>query len=275
MLERAQSKPKIFTLAEYLIPTEKQMYNQILKMAEFSKQILLEIASAAALQLLNKRVLNIKFKGGDLVYLPDRILRKHPHSLRDALGKIKKIQETGRNYIIQMIDGGELKRHFSDIVCASATTNQSDITLIDPFQLVDYKTGIPPEHMYPQFKLIVDKFKSQEDNQQEDVSDLPILEDQEHHTYSQQEYEKEHDEIITGDQRIQNAVASESPHTTDNIIRTMMENTTPEIIEIPQDLRHIKNPNPSTRGKIKKTKKNPPLDIMHQFKFDLQYHLQK
>ena len=128
MLERAQSKPKFFTLAEYLIPTDKQMYNQILKMADFSKQILFEVSSAAALQLLNKRVLNMEFKVGDLVYLPDRILKKHPHSLRDALGKIMKIQETGRDYIIQMIDGGVLRKHFSDIVSASATTNQSDIT---------------------------------------------------------------------------------------------------------------------------------------------------
>ena len=44
MLERAQSKPKCFTLAEYTIPSDKQMYNQILKMAEFSRQILFEIA---------------------------------------------------------------------------------------------------------------------------------------------------------------------------------------------------------------------------------------
>ena len=88
-----------------------------------------------------------------------------------------------------MIDGGELRRHFSDIVSASATTNQSDITLIDPFQLVDYKSRIIPEHMYPHFKLLVDKFKSQENEQQVDLSEIPILEDQESHTYSQ-EYDK-------------------------------------------------------------------------------------
>ena len=49
-------------------------------------------------------------------------------------------------------------------------------------------------------------------------------------------------------------MASENPHTSDAIIRAMMENTTPESIDIPQDLKHIKSPNPSTRGKIKKTK---------------------
>ena len=52
MLERAPAKLKFYTLAEYLILTDKQMYNQILEMAEFSKQILFEVASSAAFHLL-------------------------------------------------------------------------------------------------------------------------------------------------------------------------------------------------------------------------------
>ena len=151
-----------------------------------------------------------------------------------------------------MIDGGELKRHFSDIVSASATTNQSDITLIDPFQLVDYKTRILPDHMYPQFKLIIDKFK--ENDQEVDFSEIPILEDQESNTYSQQEYEKEQETIITGDQRVEGARTSEHHHTSDEILRTMMENTNPEIIEAPQDLRYIKKPKSFNKRKDKKYK---------------------
>ena len=65
MLKRSTAKPKVFTIAEFLIPTEKQIYNQILKMAEFSKQILFEVSAAAAFHLLNKRVLNKKFKIGE------------------------------------------------------------------------------------------------------------------------------------------------------------------------------------------------------------------
>ena len=169
-------------MAEYLIPIEKQMYSQILKMAEFSKQILFEVASAAATKQLNKKVIETSFQEGDLIYVPDRIVRKHPHSLRDALGKIKKIQDTGRDYIKQMIDGGELKRHFSDIVSATATANKSEVTLIDPFQLVDYKTRIIPNHMYPRFNLLVDKFNNQEqdqdNNQDEENEIMPTLENQ-------------------------------------------------------------------------------------------------
>ena len=100
MLERAQGKPKFYTFGEFTIPSDKQLYNQILKMTEFSKQILFKVASTVATQLLNKKVLTKTFSKGELVYIPDRILKKHPHSLRDALGKIKTIQSTGRDYII-------------------------------------------------------------------------------------------------------------------------------------------------------------------------------
>jgi len=65
MLKRASAKPKFFTLAEFLIPSDKKMYDQILKMANFSKQILFEVAAAAAFSLLNKRTLNKKFQIGD------------------------------------------------------------------------------------------------------------------------------------------------------------------------------------------------------------------
>ena len=64
---KAAAKTKFFTLSEFLIPTDKQWYNQILKIAEYSKQILFEVSAAAAYQLLNKRVLNKKFKIGELV----------------------------------------------------------------------------------------------------------------------------------------------------------------------------------------------------------------
>ena len=65
MLQRATTKSKFYMLAEYLIPTDKQLYKQILKLSEFSKQIIFEIASSTALHLLNKRILNEKFEEGN------------------------------------------------------------------------------------------------------------------------------------------------------------------------------------------------------------------
>merc|ERR1711955_132093 len=135
--------------------------------------ILFEVAAAAAFSLLNKRTVNKKFQVGDLVYIPGRLLKKHPNSLRDALGKIKEISSSGRDYTVEMIDGGTLKRNFSDLVSATATKNQSDVTLIDPFQLIDFKTRILPEHLYPKFRLQLDNFKTQNPNV--DITD--VLED--------------------------------------------------------------------------------------------------
>ena len=144
-------------------------------MAQYSKQILFKVSAAAAYHLLNKRVLNKKFEINELVYIPDRLIKKHPNSLRDAIGKIKSITNSGRDYTIRMIDRGELKRHYSDLVSASATRNKSDITLIDPFQLADYKTRIIPDQLYPKFRLYLDKFKDSTTQEQIDLSEIPIL----------------------------------------------------------------------------------------------------
>merc|ERR1712120_96898 len=215
MLKRASAKPKFFTLAEFLIPTDKKMYNQILKMAGFSKQILFEVAAAAAFTLLNKRTLNKKFQVGDLVYIPGRLLKKHPNSLRDALGKIKEISSSGRDYTVEMIDGGTQKRHFSDLVSATATKNQSDVTIIDPFQLVDFKTRIPPEHLHPKFRLQLDKFKDQNPNV--DITEVPdeTIQDQ---------ADIDHPPELTGDQRVDRAMENDVPSGADEIIRKMVAN---------------------------------------------------
>ena len=51
----------------------------------------------------------------------------------DALGKITRVRESGRDYNIKMLDGTSLKCHFSDIASASATKSGSEVELIDPF----------------------------------------------------------------------------------------------------------------------------------------------
>ena len=156
-----------------------------------------------------------------------------------------------------MIDGGLLKRHFSDLVSATATKNQSDITLIDPFQLVDYKTRILPEHLYPKFRLHLDKFKSQ--NPQIDITDD-----------SQDQAEDDQETTLTGDQRITRAMESDNPQGADAIIRRMIENINPEDIEFPADLRNIKKPKSFNKKKETKKKKNPPLNTRSRFEFSYQ-----
>ena len=222
------------------------MYDQILKMANFSKQILFEVAAAAAFNLLNKKTLNKKFQIGDLVYIPGRLLKKHPNSLRDALGKIKEISNSGRDYIVEMIDGATLKRHFSDLVSATATKNQSDVTLIDPFQLIDFKTRILPEHLYPKFRLQLDNFKTQNPNV--DITD--VLEDSQ-----QTQEDDDHPLDLTGDQRINRAIESNNSSETDVLLRKIMETEHSEDVEFPTDLRDISKPKSFNKRKDRKDEK--------------------
>ena len=58
-----------------------------------------------------------------------------------------------------MLDGTPLKHHFSDIFSASATKSGSDVELIDPFQLINWKDKTLPDHLYPKFKLFLEEFK--------------------------------------------------------------------------------------------------------------------
>ena len=90
---------------------------------------------------------------------PDWLLSKCPHSLSDALGRIKQTLPLQRDYSIILLDGTTITRHHSDIVSALATKTNSDITLIDPFQLIDWKDRTPPDHLYPKFKVFMENFK--------------------------------------------------------------------------------------------------------------------
>merc|ERR1712208_276224 len=145
-----------------------------------------------------------------------------------------------------MIDGGTLKRHFSDLVSATATANQSDVKLIDPIQLVDFKTRILPEHLYPKFRLQLDKFKDQNPNI--DITEIPD-------ETSQDQADINPSQELTGDQRVNRAMDNNIPSGTDEIIRKMVTNVSNETIDFPPDLRDIQKPKSFNKKKGNKTAK--------------------
>ena len=170
LLSRSNEKPKFFTFAEYIIPSNKEIYSQIRKLAKFNNKILFEIAANSAFYLLNKRTLNKTFKKDDLVYVLD--------SLSDALGRVKEILPSGSNYSITLMDRTTISCHYSDIVSALATKSNSDVTLIDPFQLIDWKEQTPPDHLFPKFKLFLDNLK---EGHQTPFPTITCMEDNENH----------------------------------------------------------------------------------------------
>merc|ERR1712208_11786 len=216
-----------------------------------------KVAAASAFTLLNKKTLSQKFKIGEMVYIPGRLLKKHPNSLRDALGKIKEVLGSGKDYTVQMVDGTILRRHYSSLVSATANANQADVKLIDPFQLVDFKTKILPDHLYPKFRLQLDKFKDQNPN-------IDITDDTENDSIQSQ-----HKQGPTGDQRVEKALTSNDKNDTDDIIRHMISKVRKEPIQFPPNLTEIKRPKSFNkrkdpkRDKISTPRYNQPLAIEH------------
>ena len=84
--------------------------------------------------------------------------------------ELAKCYPSQRDYSIILLDGTKITHHHSDIVSALATKTSSDVTLIDPFQLIDWKDRTPPDHLYPKFKVFMDKFKEQHPPNQSDVN---------------------------------------------------------------------------------------------------------
>ena len=238
MLSRSNERPKFFTFAEYIIPENKEIYTQIKKLADFNKKILFEVATISAFYLLNKRTINQKFKVEDIVYVPDRIIAKNPHSLTDALGKITEVKENERDYEVVMLDGTHLKRHFSDIVSASATKSGSDVNLIDPFQLINWKDKTPPDHLYPKFKPFLEEFKKGISTKVPRIT----YENPENHEM-QEVPQQEIANCKTIEQRLQAANEKESPAGIDLVLKKLMDTTmAPDPLDIPDSLASSKRP---------------------------------
>merc|ERR1712112_589218 len=241
MLKRSTWEPRMLTFAEFIVPSDKQIYKQIIKMATFSKKIIFEVATATTLHLLNK------LKVGELVYIPDRLLRKHPNSIRDALGKIIEVASSTRDYLIRTLDGDIMKRHYSDLINANTTKNQGEVMLIDPFQIIDVKNMIVPEALYPRFKLQLDKFGNDSNEASPYEPDEPNEVDAD-----------EADNLPTGNDRLSKALNAANPSKTDKIIKRKLQSDEQEDVEIPENLRNIKKKkkkNPLKKKKKKKKKK--------------------
>ena len=67
LLSGSNEKLKFFTFAEYIVSSNKEIYTQIKKLANFNNKILFRIAAYSAFYLSNKMVINQKFKMNYLI----------------------------------------------------------------------------------------------------------------------------------------------------------------------------------------------------------------
>ena len=136
-----------------------------------------------------------------------------------------------------MLDGTKLKRHYSDIVSATATKSGSDVELINPFQLINWKDKTPPDHLYPKFKLFLENFKkgifsnppsiTYKDPDDPNIQ-LPEEDDQNHET---------------AEQRLKDAKEKGSSSRMDMVLKRLMDTTmTPDPLHIPDSFANSKRP---------------------------------
>ena len=145
-----------------------------------------------------------------------------------------------------MLDGTLLTRHFSDKVSASATKSNTDVTLIDPFQLIDWRDRTPPDHLYPKFKLFLEDFKKGHQ-----VS-IPEITHQGSESTTQQNNSEE--DIQTGDQRLHQAMSSTSPTGLDALLQKIMDpHTQSQQLDKPKNLSTSKRPRNKRKEKHSKS----------------------
>merc|ERR1712237_204939 len=154
-----------------------------------------------------------------------------------------------------------VRRHYSSLVSATANANQADVKLIDPFQLVDFKTKILPDHLYPKFGLQLDKFKDQNPN-------VDITDDTDNDTIQSQQMQGP-----TGDQRVERALTNSDKNNTDDIIRHMISNVRKEPIHFPPNLTDIKRPKSFNKRKDSKRDKISTPRYNHLPPLITTYHL--
>ena len=157
-----------------------------------------------------------------------------------------------------MLDGTPIRRHFSDIVSASATKSKSEVELIDPFQLTDWRDKTPPELIYPKFKLFLENFKKNIDKDENKVK-----ENKENTARDQESPEKEKE---TRDQKVQKATKKKYPTGIDTLLKRIMDPALkPEAIKIPENLsqeKRLKNKRKSSQDK--KAPKKPRYQVPKQ-----------
>ena len=147
-----------------------------------------------------------------------------------------------------LLDGTYLKIHFSDIVNASATKSGSDVKLIDPFQLINWKDKTPPDHLYPKFKPFLEEFKK---GMSAEVPRITYENSGNHETQEVSQQEIANCETI--EQRFQAAKEKESPAGIDLVLKKLMDTTmTPDPLDVPDSL--VNSKRPINKNRVKETK---------------------
>ena len=173
-------KHKVFNLADYFIPTDRDTQWLLYQLSEDSKQIL-HLVSNDILKLLNRRILGeqYKLKIGTLVYVCDLLQAKNPHSLIHSLARITHVSKGGTNYQLRLLNNSIITRHLYSLIPTHVNANHFLTHTIDIFCLPTVEDVITPNMTRSKFDAYMDNFNIQNNKSLPTYTDqhLPVMAD--------------------------------------------------------------------------------------------------
>ena len=180
LLRRSGSNIKVFNLADYFVPTDRDTQRLLYQLSEDSKQIL-HLVSNDILKLLNRKILGeqFKLKKGALVYVCDLLQAKNPHSLIHSLARITHVSKGGTNYQLRLSNNSIITRHLYSLIPTQVNANYFLTNTIDILCLPTAEDVITPSMTRSKFDAYMDSFNVQKNKSLHTDTDkhLPVTAD--------------------------------------------------------------------------------------------------
>ena len=133
LLKRSSAPMKVYTLSDFVIPRDRDMKKLVHELTQESK-LVLGLIAAETVKILNQHRLREKFAINEIVFVPDLLIAKNPHSLMDSLARVKDTIDF-TTYSLTLLNKKVITRHVTQIVSTGANFNTCQFQSIDPFQI--------------------------------------------------------------------------------------------------------------------------------------------
>ena len=164
LLKRSSAPMKIYTLSDFVIPKDRDMKKLVHELTQESK-LVLGLIAAETVKILNQHRLREKFAINEIVFIPDLLIMKNPHSLMDSLARVKDTLDF-TTYSLTLLNKKVITRHVTQIVSTRANFNTSQFQSIDPFQINYVEEMWTPSDFKVNFKDHTLQFENDNDTHQ-------------------------------------------------------------------------------------------------------------
>ena len=135
-------------------------------------KLVLGLIALETVNILNQHRVREKFAINEIVFVPDLLIQKNPHSLMDSLARVKDTHDF-TTYSLTLLNKKVITRHVSQIVSTNANFNTSRFQSIDPFQINYVEEVWTPEDFRVKFKDNTLQFIDEHDVHSPTLSSIP------------------------------------------------------------------------------------------------------